>query len=183
MKKILAALLFVVSAFCQAEIVTIPIPGAPGLSVTVGTGVNALPLQNINNNPNAVNITTSDDWYTQVPLGFTFPFFGQNFTTSWAATNGFVTFQNPQQSGLWGGCCSGVNLANTTDDVVTIDITITDGSAVTGYYIKGLMIDPYTSAKVVTNGEKIILAESTIMTIVSDTDNSIDMVASYAEIV
>jgi hypothetical protein len=115
MRKILATLLFVVSAFCQAQIVTVPIPGAPGLSVTVGTGINALPLQDIKNNPNAVNITTYDDWYNEVPLGFTFPFFGQNFTTSWAATNGFVTFQNPQTSGLGGGCCSGIDLRNTTD--------------------------------------------------------------------
>ena len=99
----------------KAQIVTIPIPGAPGLSVTVGTGVNALPLQDIRTNPGAVNITTSDDWYTQVPLGFTFPMFGQNFTTSWAATNGFVTFRDPQISGLGGGCCSGVDLRNTTD--------------------------------------------------------------------
>jgi hypothetical protein len=107
--------LVLVTPRAKAEIVTIPIPGAPGLSVTVGTGVNALPLQNIQNNPNAVNITTSDDWFTQVPLGFTFPMFGQNFTTSWAATNGFVTFQNPQTSGLWGGCCQGVNLSTTTN--------------------------------------------------------------------
>ena len=99
----------------KAQIVTIPIPGAPGLSMTVGTGVNALPLQDIRTNPNAVNITTSDDWYNEVPLGFTFPLFGQNFTTSWAATNGFVTFQTPQTSGLWGGCCSGVDLRSTTD--------------------------------------------------------------------
>ena len=99
----------------SAQIVTLPIPGAPGLSVTVGTGVNALPLQDIRTNPNAVNITTSDDWYTQVPLGFTFPMYGQNFTNSWAATNGFVTFQDPQVSGLGGGCCSGVDLRNTTD--------------------------------------------------------------------
>jgi len=99
----------------KAQIVTIPIPGASGLSVTVGTGVNALPLHDIRTNPNAVNITTSDDWYTQVPLGFTFPMYGKNFTNSWAATNGFVTFQDPQVSGLWGGCCSGVDLRNTTD--------------------------------------------------------------------
>jgi len=115
MKKILATLLFVVSAFCQAQIVTVPIPGTPGLSVTVGTGVNALPLQDIRTNPNAVNITTFDDWYNEVPLGFTFPMFGQNFTTSWAATNGYVTFLDPQRSGLGGGCCSGIDLRNTTD--------------------------------------------------------------------
>jgi hypothetical protein len=77
----------------------------------------------------------------------------------------------------------GLNLANTTDENVVIDITVTDASAVTGYYIKQLIVAPYTSAKVVTNGEKIILAESTTMTIVSDTANSIDMVASFAEIV
>lgn len=77
----------------------------------------------------------------------------------------------------------GCNLANTTDDDVIVDITITDSSAVTGYYIKQLIIAPYTSAKVVTNGEKIILAESTTMTIVSDTASSVDLIASYAEIV
>jgi hypothetical protein len=41
--------------------------------------------------------------------------FGQNFTTSWAATNGYVTFRDPQMSGLGGGCCSGIDLRNTTD--------------------------------------------------------------------
>jgi len=115
MKKLLCSLFLLFSAVCNAEIVTIPIPGAPGLNITVGTGVNALPLQDIRNNPNAVNITTWDDWFNEVPLGFTFPFYGQNFTTSWAATNGYVTFQNPQTSGLWGGCCSGVDLTRTTD--------------------------------------------------------------------
>lgn len=77
----------------------------------------------------------------------------------------------------------GCNLANTTDEAVIVDVTITDSSAVTGYYIKQLIIEPYTSAKIVTNGEKIILAEDTTMTIVSDTTNSVDLVASYAEIV
>jgi len=115
MRKILAALLFVVSAFSQAEIVTIPIPGGSGLSITVGTGANALPLADIKNNPNAVNITTYDDSYNQVPLGFDFPFYGRVFNNSWAMTNGLVTFQDPQQSGLGGACCSGVDLRNTTN--------------------------------------------------------------------
>lgn len=77
----------------------------------------------------------------------------------------------------------GCNLANTTDEDVIVDITVTDGSAVTGYYIKQLVISPYTSAKVITNGEKLILAEETTLTFVSDTDSSIDAVISYAEIV
>ena len=117
MKHLLVSLLLLVSTvFARAEIITMQIPGAPaGLTMTVGTGSNALPLQDIRTNPNAVNITTSDDWYNNVPLGFNFPFYGQSFNNSWAATNGFVTFVDPQQSGLWGGCCSGVDLRTTTD--------------------------------------------------------------------
>lgn len=114
-KLVLALILSVCASFVSAQIVTVPIPGAPGLNITVGVGANALPLQDIRNNPNAVNISTSDDWYTNVPLGFNFPFYGQTFNNSWAATNGFVTFQDPQVSGLWGGCCSGVDLTRTTD--------------------------------------------------------------------
>jgi len=98
-----------------AQIVSVPIPGAPGLSVTVGVGANALPLRDIRTNPAAVNITTWDDSWSNVPLGFNFPFFGRNFTDSWAMTNGVVTFQDPAVSGAYGLCCEGVNLTTTTD--------------------------------------------------------------------
>lgn len=77
----------------------------------------------------------------------------------------------------------GCNLANTTDDNVFVDVFVEDSSAITGYYIKQLMIDPYTSAKVITNGEKLILAESCKLRIVSDTAASVDAIISYAEIV
>ncbi len=93
---------------------SIAIPGGSGLSVTVGTGTAAIPLQEIKNNRDAVNITTGDDSYSNVPLGFTFPFFGQNFNDSWAMTNGLVTFKDPQVSGLGGACCEGVDLRTTT---------------------------------------------------------------------
>jgi hypothetical protein len=114
MKKLLATLLFVVSAFSHAEIVSIPIPGAPGLSVTVGTGINALPLQDIRNTPGATNITMGDDDWRSVPLQFNFPYFGQNFNRSWMLSNGAVTFQDPAQN-AWGMCCSGMNLSTLTD--------------------------------------------------------------------
>lgn len=96
-------------------LVSVPIPGGSGLSVTVGTGSAALPLQEIKNNPNAVNISTWDDWYTQVPLGFDFPFYGRVFNNSWAMTNGLVTFQDPAISGLGGACCEGIDLRTTRD--------------------------------------------------------------------
>ena len=97
------------------NLVSIPIPGAPGLTVTVGTGSAAVPLQDIRNNANAVNITTWDDSYNNVPLGFDFPFYGKTFNNSWAMTNGLVTFKDPSISGLGGACCEGVDLRTTTD--------------------------------------------------------------------
>lgn len=116
MKKLLVALVLLgTSLFAKSEIVTVPIPGAPGLSVTVGTGVNALPLADIRSNPNATNITMGDDQTTNVPLGFNFPYFGRTFSNSWMSSNGFVTFQDPYVSGLWDGCCGGVNLTTTRD--------------------------------------------------------------------
>lgn len=96
-------------------LVSVPIPGGSGLSVTVGTGSAALPLQEIKNNSNAVNITTWDDSYNNVPLGFDFPFYGRVFNNSWAMTNGLVTFVDPNQSGLGGACCEGVDLRTTRD--------------------------------------------------------------------
>lgn len=78
----------------------------------------------------------------------------------------------------------GMNLANTTDYDVIIDITVTnENDDVTGYFIKQLMIPPYTAAKAITNGEKLIIADNCKFTLVSDTPNSVDAVVSYAEIV
>lgn len=77
----------------------------------------------------------------------------------------------------------GCNLANTTDEDVIINITVTDALSVTGYYINQLVIPPYNSLKVITNGEKLILAENCVLHIVSDTANSVDAIISYAEIV
>lgn len=104
------------------SLVSVPIPGGSGLSVTVGTGTAALPLQEIKNNPNAVNITTWDDSFNNVPLGFDFPFYGRVFNNSWAMTNGLVTFQDPNQSGLGGACCEGVDLRTTTNSAYNYTI-------------------------------------------------------------
>ena len=47
-------------------------------------------------NPSAVQITswtgTLDDGYTTVPLGMTFPFYGNNYTQAYLSTNGFLSF-------------------------------------------------------------------------------------------
>jgi hypothetical protein len=77
----------------------------------------------------------------------------------------------------------GCNLANKTADDVTINISITDALSVTGSYVSELTIRAYNSAKIITNGEKLILAGSCTMTVTSDTNNSIDAVISYAEVI
>ena len=76
----------------------------------------------------------------------------------------------------------GLNLANITDYDAIVNITITDSTPTTGYYISGLIIPPYTSVKVVTNSEKIVLGNNSSITLVSDTAASIDATFSYAEV-
>jgi hypothetical protein len=123
-------------------LVTVPIPGGSGLSVVVGTGSAAIPLTDIRNNANAVNISTSDDGWNNVPLGFDFPFYGRVFNNSWAMTNGVVTFQDPMTSGAYGLCCSGIDLRNTTDSrynysIYGVHTDLYSWSGQNQYYLRG----------------------------------------------
>lgn len=77
----------------------------------------------------------------------------------------------------------GCNLANTTENNVTVDILVVDSTSSIGYYVKGIIVPANYSLKVITNGEKLILGEQCGLRIVSDTASSIDAVISYAEIV
>jgi hypothetical protein len=77
----------------------------------------------------------------------------------------------------------GCNLANIVDEDVIVDVFVVDSSSTAAYYIKQLIIPPYTSAKVITNGEKLILDTNHFLRVVSDTAASIDAVVSYVEIV
>ncbi|MEJ5263630.1 MAG: T9SS type A sorting domain-containing protein, partial [Ignavibacterium sp.] len=51
---------------------------------------------NIVGAPGAVQVTswtgTLDDGYTTIPLGMTFPFYGNNYTQAYLSTNGFLSF-------------------------------------------------------------------------------------------
>jgi len=77
----------------------------------------------------------------------------------------------------------GCNVANIVDEDVIIDVWVVDSSSTAAYYVKQLVIPPYTSAKVITNGEKLILDTNTFLRIGSDTVAGIDVVVSYVEIV
>jgi hypothetical protein len=77
----------------------------------------------------------------------------------------------------------GFNLANTTDyDTVRADVFVIDETSTQSYYIKGLAIPPNSSAKIVTQGEKLILPQNTTVRVVADTESSLDIIISHVEI-
>jgi hypothetical protein len=77
----------------------------------------------------------------------------------------------------------GCNLANVTDyDTVVADLQVVGADTTVSYYVRGLVIPPNTSVKVVTQGEKLILPEGTALRLTSDTADSIDATVSYVEI-
>ena len=86
-------------------IVSVPLPGGAGLAVSVATGSAALPLENIAGTTGARRLSLGDDSSANVPLGFAFPFYGQNFTNSWMYSNGLVSFTTGNIPGA--GCCGG----------------------------------------------------------------------------
>jgi hypothetical protein len=77
----------------------------------------------------------------------------------------------------------GMSLANTTDFVVFADISVLNDTSTEGYYAKGIIIPPNSTARVVNGGEKLILTNSNVLKILSSVDNSLDAVISYVEIV
>jgi hypothetical protein len=77
----------------------------------------------------------------------------------------------------------GCNLANTTDyDTIVANVFVVDENSTQAYYVKGLVIPPNTTVKLITQGEKLILPETAGIRIVSDTADSIDTTISYVEI-
>ena len=77
----------------------------------------------------------------------------------------------------------GMNIANVTDnDTVVVNIFVIDENSTQAHYVRGLSISPNSTAKIITQGEKLILPETAGIRIVCDTDDSIDSVISYVEI-
>ena len=77
----------------------------------------------------------------------------------------------------------GCNLANVTEyDTVIADIQVIGSDTTVSYYVKGLAIPPNTAVKVITQGEKLILPETTGLRITANTSDSIDVTVSYVEI-
>jgi len=77
----------------------------------------------------------------------------------------------------------GCNIANVTDfDTVNVDVFVISEDSEQAYYVKGLTVAPNSAVKIITNGEKLILPETSGLRIVSDLSDSVDVVVSYVEI-
>jgi hypothetical protein len=126
------------------SLVSIPIPGGSGLSVTVGQGSAALPLQNINNLSDSTLVQLGDDGWANIPLPFVFPYWGQIFDKSTMYSNGVVQFGRPVPAGgypSWNNsfCCHGENLNTNTNtnhnySIMPLWTDLVDYSGQTTYY-------------------------------------------------
>jgi hypothetical protein len=77
----------------------------------------------------------------------------------------------------------GCNIANVTDyDTVVVNMYVIDENSTQATYVRGLVIAPNTSVKVITQGEKLILPATSGIRIETDTEDSVDVTISYVEI-
>jgi hypothetical protein len=77
----------------------------------------------------------------------------------------------------------GLSICNVTDHVVKASVQLADSSSSQGYYIKDVVVPVGQSLRVVNGGEKLVLAESNILTASCDTEGGVDVISSYVEIV
>jgi multisubunit Na+/H+ antiporter MnhE subunit len=77
----------------------------------------------------------------------------------------------------------GLSVTNLTDEFLYIDVLIQDDTSVTGYYLKQTLLPANTSLRVVNQGEKLIVAPSNTLQVKSSRDDSVDVIASFVEIV
>jgi hypothetical protein len=77
----------------------------------------------------------------------------------------------------------GLSLANLTESVVSASVLVHDDTSVEGYFMKDVMVPPNTSLRALAAGEKLILAPSNQLYLVSNQSESLDAVISYVDIV
>lgn len=80
------------------------------------------------------------------------------------------------------GACVGLSVCNVTNGVVSVTIYLEDASGIKGKYVDRLEIAPRSSARVINGGEKLLLAPDNIVSIVSDTAASVDVIFSLVVI-
>lgn len=86
----------------------------------------------------------------------------------------------------------GMSLTNLTSGIILVevrleqldDIALPSPTVLTSaYFVKDVAIPPNTSLRLINGGEKLVLASSMKIYVKSNVDASIDLVASYAQII
>lgn len=77
----------------------------------------------------------------------------------------------------------GLSLANLTENMVTASITVSDSTSISAYYIKDVLVPPYSSLRVINGGEKLMLSTSNSIEISCSHDDALDAIVSYVEII
>jgi hypothetical protein len=78
----------------------------------------------------------------------------------------------------------GLSLANLTGSVVLASVRVENtDTSISAYFIKDVIIPPNQSLRVINGGEKLVLASNTNVYVESNTDASLDLIASYVEII
>lgn len=77
----------------------------------------------------------------------------------------------------------GLSLTNMTEGIVLASIKLADTNAGTSaYYIKEVIVPGNQSLRVINGGERLILGVDTEVYVFSNTEDSLDLVMSYVEI-
>jgi hypothetical protein len=76
----------------------------------------------------------------------------------------------------------GINIANTTDDTVFVNIQLKDENNITGFVVKDAEIPPGSALAAMGGDQKLVMDPLNYLIISSDTASSIDVVVSVLEI-
>lgn len=138
MKRIAAALMLVASTSAHSQNLNTadPIPGAVQSAAPVYDPVEIQPADIPSIGKAETPTFLGDDATAYVDLGFTFSYFGQDFTKAWISSNGFVSFQSSANL-----CCNGQPLENAQRNTIYqywTDLISWSGSP---YYSKKVLDD------------------------------------------
>ena len=73
------------------------------------------------------------------------------------------------------------NQATASGTAVTVSYS--DSSPISAYYVKDVIVPPNQSLRIINGGERLVLGSSNTLSIVSNTDSSLDAIVSLVEIV
>ena len=76
----------------------------------------------------------------------------------------------------------GLSLTNITGSNTIVDVLVEDDTSTQGYYVKGVIIPPGSSLRVVNQGEKLIMTTENQLLVRATQPNSVDAIVSYVEI-